>query len=632
MTQYGWLLSPGRIGSMEIRNRIMLAPMGTRLAQDGFVSQRTKDYYEARAQGGAGAIIVENATVDSTTGTRQSSSLLIDDDRFIPGMSELARVIKQHGARAVLQLHNGVVKLRPGMRPTFAYRLSPELTVADIEQVVARYALAAVRAKEAGFDALEILAAHSNTPSQFLSPAWNKRQDEYGGTPAKRAKFLVDVLRAIRTEVGEDYPLWCRINVAEPGLEGGLTFDETLERLPLFEATGTNAIHVSIAGFVDFRARHYVMCSENPGELLPYAAAIRKVVKVPVIVANRISPDLAERALGDGKADFVAMGRPLLADPELPNKLTSGKADEIRPCLACNDCVEIVPLTQGIECGVNATAGMEREYALTPATKAKRVLVAGGGPGGMEAARVAALRGHRVTLYEQEHEMGGQLVPAAIPPHKERVKPLIGYLANQMKKLDVRVELGKPLTPQEVVKVKPDVVILATGRKPLLPDINGLEFANVVTAEDVLVGKSKAGDNVIVIGGGLVGCETALFLAEKGKKVAIVEVLQHLATAMSSGSRTLILSRLAEKGVRTFTGVTSMQASASGLTFSIREGRDMASVEADTIVVAAGSAPNASLLSVLKDKVPEVYCIGDCVKPRGIKEAIHEGYHTARKL
>jgi NADPH-dependent 2,4-dienoyl-CoA reductase/sulfur reductase-like enzyme len=498
--------------------------------------------------------------------------------------------------------------------------------VADIAEMVALFAKAAKRAKQAGFDAVEIHGAHRYLIAQFLSPTWNKRQDEYGGELKNRARILIETIRAVRQAVGEKYPLTCRLNGKEYGVEGGTTLEEAQEVARMAEEAGVNAIHVSAWG-----VRSQIQAASLPtlpGALVPLAEGIKKVVTIPVIAVGRISPELGERVLQDGKADFVAIGRALIVDPELPNKVARGKLEDIRPCTACMACRDGLLSGGELQCMVNPAVGREHEHPVRPAEKRKKVLIVGGGPAGMEAARVAASRGHEVILCEKEERLGGQLVVGAIPPHKGRIEPLTNYLVIQVKKLGVRVELGKEITLTAVQELKPDVVVLATGVLPLVPDIPGIDSINVVNAEDILNGKVVTGGRVIVLGGELVGCETAEFLAEKGKKVTITRRGLSMATKVGPSLRERLLDRLAEKGVTMLTGVKYDAITERGLAITTSDGRKE-TIEADTIVLATGSKANRELLTGLKGMVSEIHLVGDCVEPRGIREAIDEGFRIA---
>lgn len=629
------IFRPGRIGSMTLRNRMVLPAMGTNLGTEGgYVTDRLKNYHRARAKGGVGLSIVELVCVDPPKGKVSPRQLCIDDDRFIPGLRELARVIRQEDARAAIQLHHTGAATKSSIIGSQPVAPSPiqrapifdvprELTVEEIRYLVSRFATAARRAKEAEFDGVEIHAAHSYLLQQFLSRTFNHRQDEYGGSLENRARFLLEIIRAIRSSVGKDYPLWCRINGEEIG--GGITIDETKQVARMAEEAGVDAINVSGAPSV--------RSSFSPrGWGLPLAQEIKKVVNVPVIAVGRLTVELGGEALNHGKADFIALGRPLIADPGLPLKVATHQEEDVRPCIECNLCIEEFAMAgKELECSVNSAVGREAEYQIEPTDKPKKVLVVGGGPAGMEAARAAALRGHRVMLYEREDRLGGQLLLAAEPPYKSDLAILTDYLVRQVRKVGVEIELTKEVEAALVADIKPDVLILAAGVLPLIPQIPGIDRDCVVTAEEVLSHKVKVGRTVIILGGGIVGCETALLLADQGKRVTIVEMLPAMATKIVPSIREALLGTLSGKGVVMLTNIRVEEITSSSMVITDADGKPQM-IDADNIVLAAGAVSNNQLAEKLRGKVQELYVIGDAMEPRRIKEAISEGYHVGRRI
>ena len=654
-SQYERLFSPGRIGTLELKNRLVYPPMGTNVCVGGEATDRMLAYHEARARGGVGLDIVENANVDTVGGAGLPFGLSIDDDKYIPGLKKLADTIKKNGAKACLQIYHGSIWIKGEQRPVMGAELPRELSVDDIQYIIQKFVAGARRAKEAGFDAIEIHGANINGQTQFRSRVWNTLKNKYGGSVENRARFMCDTLKAVRKEVGKKFPLWCRTSIYEiyyvKGLkvaEYGVTLQDTLIHAPMFVAAGADAIHLSQGGFYDYAWQYLTMCpveADGPAPNLDLVEQVKKVIKVPVIAAASITPEIGDQAIKQGKLDFVAMGRALQADPDLPNKIARGREKDIRPCILCNHCIETLPWAEGIVCVVNPALGMEKEFEIKKAAKPKKVIIVGGGPGGMEAARVAALRGHQVTLYEKERKLGGQLILAAIPPHKQVINKLTAYMVHQLRKLKIKVVLGKAITAAEIKKAKPDVVILAAGVKNLIPsaeDIPGLDtLKNVVTAEDVLLGKAKVGNKVFIIGGDLVGCETAEFLADRGKQVTIARRSQFIANKMNPDMRMLLVDRLRNKGVRMLTGVQYQQATDTGIRVHMRGGiTSMAEIAADamknfpadTFVLAAGSVPNNELQAALKGKGVKVKCIGDCVEARTMLEAIKEGWQAALEI
>lgn len=633
------LLEPFQIGKMALRNRLVMPPMVTNLATEkGEVTQRLKDYYEERARGGVGLVIVEATCVDAPAGKGYPNGIIIDHDRYVPGLRELAEAIKRHGARAAIQLQHsgrdtsaaitGCEPVAPSAIAAPGREIPRELTVEEIERIVSRFAEAAARAKEAGFDAVEIHGAHAYLLAGFLSLASNKRRDNYGGETENRARFLVEVTKATKEAVGQPFPVLCRMNGSELGIEDGFTLDEAKKVAQMVEAAGADAIHVSAVGYGPHAGATF---PEEPGLLVPLASGIKEELSIPVVTVGKITPQVGEQVLAEGRADLVSLGRALIADPELPNKLSSNRLEDIVPCIRCLDCiVRILFAAREVTCAVNPAVGREREYRITPAERGKRVVVIGGGPAGMEAARVAALRGHEVTIIEKGLALGGQLIPAAIPPRKE-IEPLIGYYETQLKKLGVKVEMGREASLSLLEEAKPEEVVVATGVVPIRPEIPGIERARVASATDVLTGKAQVGQRVLVIGGEMVGCETAEFLADQGKNVTITRRSSRLLSKMMPILRRRLLDRLRQKRVRTLTGVKYEEWTDEGLVITTSEGkRDV--LEADDIVIAAGAQPNTALAEQLKGKVPAIHLAGDCVEPRRIADAIGDGFRIGRTL
>jgi 2,4-dienoyl-CoA reductase-like NADH-dependent reductase (Old Yellow Enzyme family)/thioredoxin reductase len=600
-------------------------------------------------------VMVENANVDSAGAAGLPLGLNIDDDKYISGLKKLAKAIQKGGAKACLQIYYGHIWATGEQKPVFGTELPREMTVDDAQYIIQKYVDAARRAKAAGFDAIEVHGANTNAQVQFRSPVWNTLKNKYGGSTENRARLMCDTLKAVRKEVGKKFPLWCRTSLFEVFYvlggeiaEYGVTLQDTLIHTPMFVKAGADAIHLSQGGWYDYAWVYYTMCpveAQGPAPYLNMVEQVKKAVNVPVIAASRISPEIGDKAISSGKLDFVSMGRAIQADPDLPNKLAKGQEGDIRPCIHCNHCIETLAWADGVVCSVNPAVGREEELKIKKAAKSKKVFVAGGGPGGMEAARVAALRGHKVTLFEKGRKLGGQLIQAAIPPHKSDIGKLIEYQKNQLKKQKVKVELGKELTAAAVKKAKPDAVICATGVKSVVPadEVPGIsELKNVVMAEDVLMGKAKVGDKVVIIGGDLVGCEVADFLADKGKDVTVLRRTPYMANKMNPDMRMLLVDRLKQKGVRLIPNCQYLLATKTGIRIHVRGGVTsmaeiaadaMKNAAADTFVIAAGSTPNNDLAESIKGvKGMKVQSVGDCVEPRRILEAVTEGYKAAREI
>ena len=637
----GKLFEPFKIGTMELKNRIIMPAMGTNFsAEDGSVTQRLKNYHVERAKGGVGLIIVEGAYVE-LRGKGSVRQLAVDHGNKIPGLRELATAVRANGAKVALQLfhggrqsHSSIIGTQPVSASEVPCQLTGEtpraLTVPEIKDVIEAFAEAARRTKEAGFDAVEIHGAHGYLINQFLSPLTNRRNDQYGGDVRGRAKFLLEILERVREKVGSGYPVLCRIN-GDDYIEGGIKLEEAKITAKMLEDGGVNAIHVS-GGIYDSPIPVTTAPMTLPrGNMVHLAAAIKKVVNVPVIAVGRINdPELAEEILRQGKADLVSMGRALLADPYLPRKAAAGATNEINRCTACDECISRLFFNEDIACSVNAALGKEEEYRIEKAKVRKRVLVVGGGPAGMEAARVSALRGHEVILYEKSKRLGGQLNLAAVPPHKEEIKNVTTYLETQIRKLGVKIILGEEVTLQLVEEIKPDVVCIATGSIPIVPENMIVKGDNIATAQDVLSGVASVGEKVVVVGGGMVGAETAEFLAERGKKVTILEMLGRIGADMVPMVITLLYRRLKELGVVMLTNAKVERITRNSVVYE-KDGKKQ-TVEADSVVLAVGSKSNRSLMEALKDKVPELYAIGDAEKPGKVLKAIHDGYRAALKI
>jgi len=635
------VLEPFTLGSLQLRNRLVMAPVTTQYADErGAVTAQLKAHYETRAMGGAGLIVVEASYVQPV-GQAFKNQLGIYEDSLIPGLRGLAGAIKRHGCVAAIQLHHGGRMARSnlsGLQPVAPSAIADPrgeppraLDEAEIGSTVRSFADAAVRAREAGFDGVEIHGAHAYLIDQFISPSSNRRTDAYGGPLEKRARFMVEVIEAVREAAGADYPVWLRMNGREYGVEGGTTLEEGLELARFAERSGAAAIHVSAYGPATPTNRTTAVF--KPAVIAGLAAAMKRAVSVPVIAVGRITPDAAEELLKAGDADLIAVGKALLADPDMPRKVAEGRDDEIVPCIVCMHCRDSLMLAApgGIRCQVNPRLGCDHEPPAVAAPVSKRVLVIGGGPAGMMAALTAARRGHAVTLWERGCALGGQLLQAAVPPHKDRIGCFTRFLARELGRSGVAVQLQREATVEEVLTAHPDAVVVATGTRPLAPDIRGLKRARAVEAGAVLDGTVRAGRRVVVIGGELVGCETAEFLAEHGRMVTVVRRGPEIATKIGPSLRPFVLERLRQKGVTMLSGVRYVEAGPAGLTVTTPEGGTV-SLAADTLVLATGSTGDARLYEALGGKVAELYAVGDCEGPRSIGDAVRTGYAAGCRI
>ena len=641
-SQFEQLLSPGTIGQMKLRNRLIMPPMVRNYATaEGFVTRRLIDNYAARAKGGIGLAIVE-ATFVQPDGKGWPQGLGIHRDQCLPGLADLTEAVRQWGAKIAIQLHHAGRQTTTGITgmPVVAPSAVPcprcggmpkELTTDEIAELVEAFAQGARRAKNAGFDAVEIHSAHGYLLNQFLSPNVNQRTDKYGGDIKGRMTFMLEIVGRIRELVGPDYPIIVRLN-AEDRVEGGLELDDSTQVAKALEAAGVNTIHVSAGTYqtaLNPRVDGASSTMYSPrGHIVECAAEIKKAVSIPVIAVNAITPEMAEDILKQKKADFISMGRAVLADPEMPNKLMRGQPEDIRPCIRCLEmCLGRISL--GIRCTVNAEVGFEGR-PLIPAVRPKKVLVVGGGPAGMEAARVAALRGHDVTIYEKGKELGGHLVEATVPAFKKDLKDYKDWIVRQMSKPGIKVELGKEANARSVAAFKPDAVVIATGSVVHVPDVPGADKSNVITAIDLLLGKESPGEKTLLVGGGAIGCETALYLAQQGKKVTIVEMLPEVCSdvVMAKGKLTV---GLADTGVEVLSNTKVTGINGDGVTATVG-GKDKLNIKGDKVALALGLVADNGLYEELKREIPEIYLIGDATEPGRVGQAVHDGYRVGAAI
>jgi 2,4-dienoyl-CoA reductase-like NADH-dependent reductase (Old Yellow Enzyme family)/thioredoxin reductase len=633
------LLEEGYIGKLRLRNRIKFASTTTCFCtKEGRVTEQEKKWLEERAKGGIGLVTTGMAHVTSW-GRLNPRVLGGWDDSFIADFRDLAQAIHSGGAKACLSLvHCGRYSYRQdelrdaSSVPTrIMTRAEPQqLSEREIAEIVKAFGETAGRAKEAGFDAVEVCACAGYLLSSFLSPWTNKRSDKYGGSLENRARFSLEVVDAIKSQAGKDFPVVFRMCGDELMPKGN--GPEDLKRVAtILEEAGIDALSLTVG-------MHESTVPAITGEIahghwLYLAEGIKKVVKLPTMMAYRVRHGEAEKAISDGLVDFWEASRPFIADPEIPMKLAENRPEDIVPCICCcQGCYDSVFQGRPIWCVVNPRAGRESdpEYTLEPSGDRKKVLVIGGGPAGMEAAMVSSMRGHHVTLLERQDELGGTLPVAGIPPFKSDFLDLNRYLVGQVETRGITVKTNHEATAHSPELGESDAVILATGASPLFPDIPGVSGKNVVTASDVLSGKREVGNNVIIVGGGLVGCETAEFLRKKGKTVTVLEMLEKLATDMGPTLRWRLLYRLKEAGARLETGVKVIGMTDTGVDTERNGQRE--SFRGDTIVLAVGMKSNDALAQELKAKGPALYQVGDALEPRKLGEAIQEAYHVAAKL
>lgn len=657
--QFPYLMSPGNIGKVEIRNRIVTSPMGGSYAGiDGSVTPRMVAFYAEKAKGGAGLVTVEYSYIDRLSSKSVPNQLGIYHDECNPGLAFLARAIHDWGAKCSVQIcHAGANRFRLGP-PIYGpsdelYDVSPlgpvppipitGLSREQIPTIIKAFVEAAGRVKRTGFDMVEIHCAHGYLLSQFSSPHHNKRTDEYGGSLENRMRLTLEVVRAVKKKVGADFPVTIRISAADYEPKEPITIDDSLIFAKKLEETGVDAIHVS--GGTDVYVHKMITSMyQKRGFNLYLADAIknRSGVKIPIMAGSCgiTTPAFAEEILSQGKADFAALGRASLADPHWGRKLKAGAPEDVVPCIRCNvGCVgtfEEVD-SKGIACSVNPRLGNEEIRTIAPLEKKKKVAIIGAGPGGMEAARLATIRGHNVTLYEKK-ELGGALIEAGWDPEvKPDVQFLLDYYRTQMKKLKIKVIRGEA-TADTIVNGGYDVAIVATGAVAQKLDIPGINKPHVYEALQVTGGKDKElGKTVVVVGGGEIGCEIALSQALKGKKVIMTTRRgskrgeYELANDAPITTRMAMLESLKANNVEINLSLTLKEITDEGI-ISVDKNGSNREFKGDSIVLCAGFLPDDTLGNALRGKVKEVRPIGDCVEPRRIHHAIHEGWLAGNQI
>lgn len=663
------LFSSLEISGLEIRNRIVMPAFGLKYCGiDRKPNQRLIDFYLARAKGGCGLIVIGGVGIDL-----EGSGLMlpsIESDEFIPAWKKLADALRPHGARLFLQLFHagryqhsmlarGAKAVAPSAVPSRYTSEEPRaLELEEIPELQDKFAAAAVRAKEAGIDGVEIIGSAGYLICQFLSPVTNLRADEYGGALENRTRFGREVIEKVRAAVGPDYPVGMRV-AGNDFVPGGNANAQLIEAYRIFASAGVDLFNVT-GGW------HETLVPQLPsmvprGAYAYLAANIRREIDVPVVASNRIvEPAQAEAILQDTLVDMVTIGRSQIADPEWANKARAGRATGIRPCVGCmQGCLDRLFSMRDVECLCNPVAGHEGERQLSPAGEPKRVVVAGGGPAGLEAALTASRRGHEVVLLEKGDEIGGQLPLVAAPPGREEFGSLMRYYREAIAGSGVELRLRVEATPEMIKELKPDVVLVAAGSSQLVPAIPGVDRPEVVTAWDVLLRRAEVGRTVAVLGGGAVGVETAIAVAERGsvsgeglrfllkheaedyetlkrlatrgvREVTILEKLSKIGKDIGPTTKWVLLKELELLGVS-----TQVKAEVTAITDAGVEymwGEEAQTLKVDTVVLALGSRPNEELVRALEEASIKCITMGDVKKPRKIMDAVHEGFLTALEI
>ena len=641
---YPSIFSEGKIGTLTLKNRIVMAPVDTNFADyEGKVSEKMLAYYEMRARGGVGMIIVENSQVEGPRGKHTVRQLCVSDDRFIPGLKRLAFAIHKHQIPAVLQLHHagrqttreftgGLQPVAPSAIPCKHLKETPRALMLDeIEEIENRFTKAAIRAKTAGFDGIELHGAHGYLIGQFMSPYTNHREDAYGGDFEGRMRFPLRIIEKIRDAVGEDFPILFRLS-ADEFVEGGIKLEEAKRIAVRLEEAGIDALHVS-AGIYESLMTILEPMSYKEGWRVYLAKEIKKLVSVPVITVGNIRyPDTVEEILSKGDADFVALGRALIADPEWPLKAKEGRTKEIRYCISCNEGCLGNRLTDYIGCSINPEVGREnrlgkKKKPVTP----RHVTVVGAGPAGITAALQADKMGHQVVLFERNPWIGGQLRLFASMPTKHRISDLLNFFEYQLQNSKVDVRLGTEFDPQDP-GTPLDVVVIATGSVPSIPILPGIKDDRIITPVQCLDGQCpKGNEDVLVVGGGVTGCELALFLKSLGNRVILIEKEDQLAGDLEEISRMDLLKRMAGEKLQVFLRMSLREITEEGAILADGEGKKFM-VKPTKIVLAMGNHAQAILRRRLKGKANRLFVIGDAKEPRTIYYAIHDAYKAVLSI
>lgn len=627
------LFEPLNMHNLQLKNRFYMAPIGT-----GFNIEQMIPFLAARARGGTALITTGETCVHPGGRAGIKNETLLENDKDIAPLAKLAKAVKNEGAKIVIQLNHagrytfgsriGSQSVAPSaIISGYIGEMPRELSTGEADDLVTAFAQAALRAREAGFDGVEFMGSSGYLISEFLSPLTNKRTDKYGGDALGRATFIISILKETRKLVGNDYNICVKFD-ADDGMKGGITLNESRQFAPALVEAGADRLHVW-AGWHE-ATRPMLPMSVPPGAFVYLAEEIKKIVSVPVSAVGRINyPELAAEIILKGQADLVGMARALMADADFVNKTRDGRTKEIRRCTACCHCFDCI--VRGIKsggeaklyCAVNPEVGLEGENPVKRSDRAKRVAVIGAGPAGLEAARVASMRGHKVIIYEKDSKIGGMVNLSFLPPHKEELKSLVDYYSHQIKINNIELQLGKEFSIAELSNIKPDVVVLATGAKITSSKIPGAAENEIFTAIEVLEGWADTGSTVAVIGGGMIGLETAEYLADQGRKVTVIE-MDKIASDVGSTMRWEFISRIRRK-MNILSSTRVLEIRDNGVLVLDRNNNEK-EIQADSIVIAAGMESVRDLANAIAISGVEYYVIGSCKEPGRIDDAIKDGF------
>ena len=635
------LFEPIHIGTMVVKNRIGMAPMFTKYASEsGEVTDKLIEYFVSRAEGGVGLIVVENACIDWSTGRGDGNPVAIHHDRFRPGLHELAKAVQRHGVKIVPEIHHAG-------RQTFSHNLDIDqplapspvksmvggdmpraMTEEEIEEAIQNYADAARRAKESGFDGVEVHAAHGYLISEFLSPKTNMRSDRWGGSLENRARFAVEVVRRIRREVGPDFPLLYRFS-AEESTPHSLSLREGLEYAKLLETEGVDCFDVTHGDYESIK--HFPMQGDPKDQLVYLAEAVKHAVAVPVIAVGSLGfdPDIAHKVVKDGKADLVHFGRELLADPDLPNKIRNNQLAEIRNCIRCNECTGSIDKGHFLTCAVNPRCGYEYKDLEKNGTTSKRIVVIGAGPAGLEFSVDAAARGHEVTLLEKNDHLGGLLKAASLPAYKKpEISALLNYYKVLLNKHQVDVQLGAVATVDRIADLHPDIVVLAVGSTPMELPFSGAHFSEI-GIEKMMDGAEGIGTHVCIIGGSGVGIDMAMFMKEKGKEVTIIEMLGEVGGELSGHLKWHLKEKIETHEVKVLTSHRVIEITEEGVVADFKG--KIVKIKCDSVLGAIGfkRLDTSTMEAGLHKRGIETLVLGSSNGAGHCMDAIHAGYWNA---